>query len=442
MFGMSLEHITHRLQVLNLTHYRFNIFAWLLKPLNFFITLKQAVDLNDGNYLYHKRLIHGENFVCGGGVWLCSFEDIKKALIEPQARAYLLAPSPLDPNHLPCTNVGGRLNFLLSLSNRGAGGNGEWEAYRKAFEDYITNSDEASIRMNDEISNSLLVKLREEYKVTKMGGEFFSNNDRGLHDFLLRYLHYVLFGLDPNDEEKMQTINTLHYDSSSAAYYLKYLGKALQYFKFRKWPEQIQAVAKVYADSPALSSFEDGQEKYNNLTRFELSMLAVSIMSLAGMVGPKTLAWIIVGERKLNAYDGQMTGEIDVIKEWDKLDLTDRDEVKRYIYECGRLRNPVSNTHRVATEDFTVMIGRKNVTFKKGTIIFIPLLLAGLNESVWGSTTFQFDHNRKNLCPFSTFFHSFGEQTNGRICPGKAIAEHMLTEMLITLGEYRRSKKD
>jgi hypothetical protein len=32
----------------------------------------------------------------------------------------------------------------------------------------------------------------------------------------------------------------------------------------------------------------------------------------------------------------------------------------------------------------------------------------------------------------------FGEQTNGRICPGKHIAENVIIEMLIALGKCRR----
>ena len=37
----------------------------------------------------------------------------------------------------------------------------------------------------------------------------------------MRYLHYVLLGLDPFDDQKMEDIISLHYDTPSAAYYLK-----------------------------------------------------------------------------------------------------------------------------------------------------------------------------------------------------------------------------
>ena len=209
-------------------------------------------------------------------------------------------------------------------------------------------------------------------------------------------------------------------------------------FRFRK-PVNLEAVAKIYENSPSISAMEEGQAKYKNMTRRDLALLMVSIMSLAGMVGPRTLTNIVLGVIPLPDYDGEDTKDVKVREIWDTINLDNRGEVKRYMYECGRLRHAVSNTHKVALEDFTARVGRKDITFKKGTIIYIPLLLAGLDKSVYGSDTFEFNHNRQNLCPFSTLFHSFGVQTNGRVCPGREVAEHMIVEILIALGKVRQS---
>jgi len=198
--------------------------------------------------------------------------------------------------------------------------------------------------------------------------------------------------------------------------------------KFKDWEERFQRVAKIYEESPVLSKFEDGLEKYNNLSRKELAGLCVAMMSLAGMVGPKTLCNIVLGVSPLPSFEGTTVGDIDVTAKWDELDLSNRDEVKRYIHECGRLRNPVSNTHTVATEEITMKVGEKDVNFPKGTIIFIPMLLAGTDKNAEvGGNPFQFDHNRVNLVDHSLIFHSFGNKINGRICPGKALAENMIT---------------
>ena len=107
-------------------------------------------------------------------------------------------------------------------------------------------------------------------------------------------------------------------------------------------------------------------------------------MSLAGMVGPKTFAMITLGKTKLPKYVDKDTNNINVCDIWDTLDLTNREEVKKYAYECGRLRNPVSNTHKIALEDFTANICGVERTFPKGTVIYIPMLLAGLDEDVLG----------------------------------------------------------
>jgi len=371
---------------------------------------------------------------------MSGYEDVKKNLVEPQARTFRLAPSQLDKEHLPQKDDGS-LTFLLAISQKGAGGDGRWEAYRSAFEDYVSETEETLLRMNgDETTQKLFDKLQEEYKQSdkKTEGVFFQDNDTGLQDFLLRYLHYVLFGLDPLDDAIMEELNHLHYDRLSAAYYLN-IGNLLQCVKFKDWEERFERVTKIYEESPALSKFEEGQEKYNNLLRKDLAELCTAMMAMAGMVGPKTLCNIVMGVSPMPNFEGTAVGDIDVTQKWDELDLSNRDEVKRYIHECGRLRNPVSNTHTVATEDIAVRIGEKNVTFPKGTIIFIPMLLAGTDTNAEvGGKPFHFDHNRENLVDHSMIFHSFGKETNGRVCPGKAVAENMIIEILRLLGKIRR----
>ncbi len=111
--------------------------------------------------------------------------------------------------------------------------------------------------------------------------------------------------------------------------------------------------------------------------------------------------------------------------------------MKRYLFECGRLRAAVSSSHPVTTEDFTVKIRGKAQTFPKGTTIFIPVLFGGIDEAFWGPTTFEFDHNRKNLCPYAMMFQSVGDRSAGRICPGREIAVEMLVDVLINLGKVR-----
>jgi len=79
----------------------------------------------------------------------------------------------------------------------------------------------------------------------------------------------------------------------------------------------------------------------------------------------------------------------------------------------------------------------KNRTFPKGTIISIPIKLAMLDENIWANPH-AFDHNRKDLVEKSMVFHSVGDKTNGRMCPGKFLTMNMVTEILVECGKGRR----
>ena len=43
---------------------------------------------------------------------------------------------------------------------------------------------------------------------------------------------------------------------------------------------------------------------------------------------------------------GAKTDKIDILHIWDNLDLKDRSEVERFLYEVGRLNTPVKNSRK------------------------------------------------------------------------------------------------
>lgn len=148
-----------------------------------------------------------------------------------------------------------------------------------------------------------------------------------------------------------------------------------------------------------------------------------------------------MGFRPLPAYKEQQTANIDLTDYWDQLDLDNRESLRLYLLECARLWAPVSATHRVATEPFTVTVAGKERTFPAGTKILIPMILGLLDENFWGSTVYEFNAERENLCPYHMRFHSVGDRHAGRICPGKDIALDMLIDVVSTVGKVRRSSK-
>lgn len=185
-----------------------NMFSKALLPL---ISFVEGLIANEPTYLDSKRLVLGPNFCCAGQVVMSDFKTLETALTSPQARTWRLGTSMLDANHAPNQDVGGRNVFLLSLSDEESGGSSDHEAFRKCMQKYVLN-DAATERQHDAIARRLLDKLAADYLDMShgIGGDFFTNDRRGWMGFMVRYLHYVLFGLNPDDEKTVDLLTELH----------------------------------------------------------------------------------------------------------------------------------------------------------------------------------------------------------------------------------------
>jgi hypothetical protein len=411
----------------------------MLLPL---ISFVEGLIANNPTYLDSQRLVLGANFCCAGQVVMGEFKTLETALTSPQARTWRLGTTWLDSHNLPNQDVGGRNVFLLSLSDKEAGGSSDHEAFRKCMQEYILN-EAASERQRDATARRLLDKLGADYAAMPHApaGAFFTDDKRGLMRFMIRYLHYVLFGLNPDDEESMDLLTQLHYTRSGTLHYFAVIGSLLQRLNLKgqgEVPKLIEQAATIYENSPALADFQEGSAEYNGMTRRELAKLMTSIMSIAALQGPLHLCYTSMGFRSLPAYEGRETSNIDPTHYWDKLDLDDREALRLYLLECARLWAPVSATHRIATEPFTVTIAGKEQTFPTDTKVLIPMSLGLLNEGFWGATTYEFNAKRENLCPYHMGFHSVGDRSAGRICPAKDIALDMLVDVVSTVGKVRR----
>lgn len=181
-----------------------NILARIIMPWICFI---EGIASNKAPFFPKKRDRFGPNFCAAGAVILGDYDAIEEALTTPNARTHRLGQSQLDPDHLPGLPDGNRLSLLLAMSQQECGGNGNFEAFRACFEEYITN--EAALdRSRDVTAGRLLDKLVLDYKY--MGhdrkGEFFVSKERGLTPFIVRFTHYCLLGMDPFDLEVMDEL--------------------------------------------------------------------------------------------------------------------------------------------------------------------------------------------------------------------------------------------
>jgi len=425
-----------------------NFQAWALenpeavwsKTLLPIISFTEGIIANQPPYLDAKCQVFGPTFCCAGEVILGDFHTLETALTSPQARGWRLGTSLLSADHGPQLDSGGRNVFLLSLSDEAVGGH-DHQAFRKCVEDYFIN-DAALTRQNDDVAQQLLENIAADYvnMPHAPGKAFFNDDQQGLMGFLVRYLHYVLFGINPNDEA-IAILTNLHYTQRGTIHYFagSSILEKLNLLGFGKIPELTEQVADIYENSPALASFQANNPEHNNMTRRELAKLMVSLMSIAALQGPLHLAKTAMGGWSLPKYQGQETDKIDATAYWDRLDLDDEEAIQLFLLECARLFMPVSASHRVATEPFTVTLAGKQRTFPAGTKILIPMLLGMLSEEFWGPTVYEFNAQRDNLCPYHMGFHSVGERNDGRICPGKGIALKMLTDVISTVGKARRA---
>lgn len=426
-----------------------NFQAWALeKPENLiskiFLPLISFIEGLIGNnpvYLDGKRQALGLNFCCAGEIVMGDFQTLETTLTSPQARTWRLGTTILSKDHAAGIEDGGRNVFLISLSDEPAGGK-DHEAFRKCMNDYLIN-DTVIERQQDPVAQKLVENLAADYLDMPhgVGGAFFSDDQRGWMGFMVRYLHYVLFGINPDNDE-IAVLTNLHYTRKGTLHY--FAGSSiLEKFNiagFGKIPELIEQVATIYENSPALANFQENNPEYNNMTRRELAKLMVSVMSIAGLQGPLHLGRTAMGFHSLPTYKGRETGKIDTTAHWDTLDLDNPEAIKLFLLECGRLFMPVIASHRVATQPFTINIADKERTFPTGTKILIPMLLGMLSEDFWGSTAYSFNAQRENLCPFHMGFHSVGDRNAGRICPGKGVALEMLINVISTVGKARRAK--
>jgi len=320
--------------------------------------------------------------------------------------------------------------FLLSLTDAAAGGSGEHEAFRKAFIDYMLGNADVEARRLDSTSASLLDELASDY--ANSSSTFFDSTTSGLFDFINRYLHYVMFGIDPADAVSHATLVEFFSGEAPIGHYFWPHG----YFLGQH--DVIDKVAALYMASPAFSDFVANDPAYFSMTSRELAALAASIMRIAGVQGFYQTSKIVLGSFKFPLYPGAAEG-FDQRTVWDVLDLSDTQQLQQYIMECTRLDAPVSVAHHVAPAEFTVNIDGSSYTYPRGTKIAIPIGLGNTDKKFWGDSAYSFNSSRPELMSNIMSFNSRGDSHAGRECPAKVLVMQTLTAMLQRLGAVRRA---
>lgn len=153
-----------------------------------------------------------------GEVCLSGFSDVAHAITTPQARTFRLGRTPHAPRRMP-KGVNGRNIWMLSLSQKGAGGDGTHEALRKSMEDHVIGAD-ALKRQKDSVAQFIVHQLLVDYKATtrvigKKNKKIVTNAKFYTDNWLVfwtKYMHYCLFGINPLDETKISVMRNFFYN--------------------------------------------------------------------------------------------------------------------------------------------------------------------------------------------------------------------------------------
>lgn len=405
-----------------------------------FFRLVEGMMQTDSAYPWRLRKHFGNNFVTGGQLVESDRENIKKMLTSPQHRTQMLGSLVLNKKRLPAVDIGQREVLPITISQ-----DGPWEAFRPAFDEYLF-SPETVARQKDAVANKLLDIVAQDYKRLPHGRKpntferSFFWGEEGLQPFLIRYLHYVIFGLDPTDDETMAKLMEFHFGlphkgsgapSESSQQYIQAPGPG-------KSSSLMQEVQRIYERSPALKNFKSTRKNWH-MTKAEISRGAIALMGIAGLQGTKHAIRTAMGWNYIK-FEGLKN--FDTTKVWDKLDLENRTALRSYAMECVRICVPVTSSHLVAQEKVKVKFADAppydEVTFPKGTQVSIPISIGNVDEEVWGPTALQFDAAREGLDKHLMSFNSWGTESAGRMCPGRELTLTLVVDMLAKVGAVRR----
>mmetsp|Transcript_35618 Transcript_35618/g.102624 ORF Transcript_35618/g.102624 Transcript_35618/m.102624 type:complete len:503 (+) Transcript_35618:73-1581(+) len=388
----------------------------------------QSLESCNNEWMHKRRLKYGSNFVCAGQVLLGEHEEVERTLTAPQARTYYLGQTRFIKRRCPGDDVKQRSTFLLALSDEGAGGDGSHAKFKGCMARYFFGSSDMVARRQDEVGRRMIDQLKKDYRERR--ADFFKLQGP-LEMFVITYLTYVLFGIDlKGDDLKVMTDWLL--GNGGTAHYMYPSGYLMNNTKL------IDKVAAIYERAPALQMFEEGIAAHAKMTKQELARMMTAVIRIAGKTGTLQLLETVLGGRSMPKYKGEPTGQIDVTRAWDGLDLDNRDELKRFTIEVARLYPPVNAVHRVAQEDFTCDFNGRSVSFPAGTLVMVPVVFGNLDRDFWGPTVYELDHNRPKLSEHFLGFNSVGDRNAGRICPGRELTLDICADLLSELGRVRR----
>jgi len=448
--------------------------SWLLRhpfaEQNLFCCLRPLVSIHDvagyGTTMIKEfRSTIGEWWCDNMKVEMAHPETMKLMMTSPQDGGPALGQAWLRPEKLPRSPDGHNL-FLLALPN---GLGGEWaegsarhaHLRQMIFKYLITEGTTKRQSTSDPVTRRLFANLRP-VVLSGESSSVWTKSQDGLAGFMLRYMHYALFGLDLSDEQ-FDDLWSLYYspspalsDASFIVILMRYVGNLFEATgspTMAALPERRAKAIAIYKASPALQGYSDAAEP----VRLDDFLNAfVTVLGLAGLQGPLGAASHLLANYK---------GYIPECKRYEPptqyaWGYGDRAKMRLQVLETMRMQPAVFGSGLTMPKPLKCPQlaklavagggsgGGEPVVFPKGTAVHINFVASNFDTAVWGEDAGKFEPeaHAKLLegypgCPYPNF-NSWGgvdgdgvddavdARSGGRECPGKEMSITMHIDLI------------
>ena len=355
-------------------------------------------------FLQKRQALFGQNFAALGRIICGDYEDVKTLLESSQKRGAFLGRARLTPAKFA-------KNFLLFLSDEGAGGTGLHSTLHNHIWSDLAPAATALISSKEDVFTQYLVD-----GLKKTAGKKGPDDKLfALQDMVARYMYHAFFGA-PLTDKLVQDVLELISDSPFSSLVVGgtkpfiYFTACVQCPRARK----LNRVTEFVLGSPLMAEYVPGEANGKQSSEAYAEMM-INVISIAGILGTANLL-----------------REVLLIPESAAIDLNDNKDVMMAILEAARLRAPVNNVNILIPEEKIMLVNGKQTTLPANTNVAASLGLASLDSGVFSQPD-VYNHKRENLIMAVLNFNHVGFSPEGsgtRQCPGRNIAMKCASDVL------------
>ena len=306
----------------------------------------------------------------------------------------------------------------------------------------INDASRSRQRRSDTVTARLFADLHTVVHAPGANPRKWSSSKAGLAGFILRYIHWVCFGLDLSDQQ-FEELWLCYYtpgpglgEASIILEVQAYIGRLLELAgntHFKQHPQRRAAVRAVYRESPALRGWSEEETKLDDFLE-----MTITVLGLAGLQGPKGAAAHMLLNYK-GFIPGSTRGQPPTQYPWP---YGDHDKLRLAVLEAMRMQPAVFGSGLTAPAPLRCPLGQSRsqaVVFPAGSAVHCNFVALNWDAGVWGPKAAHFDpaaHASQlwgDGVPYPNFNSWGGSKAQlhtGRECPGKDLSITMLIDLV------------